>query len=156
MSDWNHICCDECYTSMNPAREAHRDVGLDRVKMACCWCHKKYMGFPLYVRRDPKKMRCDGNDEGQPCLITQALLDIQKLHVSQKHACFFSDDPMRLGFKFGCKTCRDGWWFGLSSTVDERDSLEAVKCSNGKTMLENMSTTAGRLLFAEELIVKTA
>lgn len=57
-SSWNHNICLPCWTKARGApdreifEEGHRDT--------CCWCGTEN-GFGIYVRHDPKQLRCYGD-----------------------------------------------------------------------------------------------
>jgi len=57
---WNHACCDECWSLLQPerlpARLAHPEPE------TCCWCSQKTLSG-IYVRQDSRVVPCSAWDE---------------------------------------------------------------------------------------------
>jgi hypothetical protein len=61
-SKWNHSMCVICWYEKNPEREPH--VITDADEDTCCFCGLKSKAG-IYVREDPKDLRCKGEHDDE-------------------------------------------------------------------------------------------
>ena len=57
MSKWTHAICQICWYEKNPGREPV--TVLNGTEQICCFCGLKSKSG-IYVREDPKGLRCEG------------------------------------------------------------------------------------------------
>ena len=58
MSRWTHSICSECYEKLYPGRtNPVRFKEEFREEEPCCFCQKVHKSG-IYVRHDPKELRC--------------------------------------------------------------------------------------------------
>ncbi len=56
MSNWTHIICDDCWIKKFPDREPVRLKTVEA--LICCFCGNPTISS-IYVRHDPKELKCD-------------------------------------------------------------------------------------------------
>lgn len=63
MSPWTHALCQRCWDELNPNRRPAEVA--DARKETCCSCELPTRSG-IYVRREPKTLRCGGKHDGEP------------------------------------------------------------------------------------------
>lgn len=58
-SPWTHAICVACWDKERPERKPV--VAFNNPPETCCWCGAE-TGAGIYVRHDPKALRCQGKD----------------------------------------------------------------------------------------------
>jgi hypothetical protein len=62
MSKWTHAICVECWDKQQPGREPV--TVLNGTEQTCCFCGQPTKAG-IYIREDPKGMRCEGQHDDE-------------------------------------------------------------------------------------------